>query len=358
MRLFASPSMTALLQRFRPPEGEPVAAPILNRSIETAQKRIEGRNYMIRKHTLEYDDVMNKQRQEIYSFRHEMLYVENPFNIALEMLEDLCELGADKFFKTREKDGGWNPEGFRQWLAQHFPTTFEPGYFEDDLLDAKTIAKRALERVLATFHEKINIEKQKAFFVVRQPNFDPQNVINDAVRSIIVRTVDNLWQEHLLTMDHLRQDVSLRSVGQKDPLMEFKQEAFSLFERFTLRLKEEIAQSLFKFEIVPKNVFQLGDIANFLNLETDRSLVSELEDEQEDEQDDNQQEEFDDIQAEIEEAQSTREPEVRVRAHHIDSDDELGQTTEPITVGPKVGRNDDCPCGSGKKFKKCCGIEQ
>src|SRR4029077_2205089 len=91
MRLFSSPSLTNLLQRFRPPEGEPITAAILNKSIETAQKRIEQRNYMIRKHTLEYDDVMNKQRQEIYSFRHELLHSEHPTKLAEEILHNLCE---------------------------------------------------------------------------------------------------------------------------------------------------------------------------------------------------------------------------------------------------------------------------
>ncbi|MBS0656280.1 MAG: preprotein translocase subunit SecA, partial [Verrucomicrobia bacterium] len=153
MRLFASPSLTAMLQRFRPAEGEAISASILNRSIETAQKRIEGKNFMVRKHTLEYDDVMNKQRQEIYAFRKELLETADPYPLAREILQSLCEDGAALFFANRGKEGGWNPEGFRQWLAQLFPVAFEPGYFDQDLLDNHELAKRAEDKILRAFDE-------------------------------------------------------------------------------------------------------------------------------------------------------------------------------------------------------------
>ncbi len=321
MRLFASPSLTALLTKFRPPEGEPIAAPILNRSIETAQKRIEARNYTIRKHTLEYDDVMNKQRQEIYSFRSDILHTQDSFKLAEEMLSSLIYSGAELFFRSRSKEGGWNPEGFRHWLSQHIPVAFEVGYFDDERADVDELAERAREKVLAAFNQKIAFEKEKSTRFIQHPDFDPSKILNDAIRNIMVRTIDNLWQEHLLTMDHLRSDVSLRAVGQKDPLMEFKHEAFTLFERFSLSLKEQMALSLFKFEMFPSHIFD-GRPQTF-QLETDRSLVDDMDedfDEPEDEEDD---------------------------------DDNLPQ--EPLQSGPKVGRNDICPCGSGKKYKKCCG---
>ncbi len=327
MRLFASPSLTALLTKFRPPEGEPISAPILNRSIETAQKRIEGRNYTIRKHTLEYDDVMNKQRQEIYSFRSDILHTEDSFTLAKEMLSSLLTMGAEIFFSNRSRDGGWNPEGYRQWLSEHIPVSFEPGFFDDDRADVDELIKRAEDKVLAAFTQKIEQEKQKALKVIQHPDFDAQNVLYGAIRNIMVRTIDNLWQEHLLAMDHLRSDVSLRAVGQKDPLMEFKHEAFILFERFSLAVKEQMAKQLFKFEMFPSHIFHNRQMPLELHLETDRSLVAGLDEEEEEE-------EYDD------ENQASSEVELPVR---------------PIVVGPKVGRNDDCPCGSGKKYKKCCG---
>ncbi len=324
MRLFASPSLTALLTKFRPPEGEPISAPILNRSIETAQKRIEGRNYTIRKHTLEYDDVMNKQRQEIYSFRSDILHTENSFELAREMLSTMLHMGAGFYFQNRSKDGGWNPEGYRNWLSEHTPVSFEPGFFDDDRSDIDELVAKAEAKVLEAFTLKIQMEKEKGQKLVQHPDFNVDKMLNDSIRNIMVRTIDNLWQDHLLAMDHLRSDVSLRAVGQKDPLMEFKHEAFSLFEKFTLQLKENMSHALFKFELFPSHIFQQRQFPPTLQLETDRSFVSDIEDEDEMEEQDQ-------------------------------ANNEVALPVQPIIVGPKVGRNDVCPCGSGKKFKKCCG---
>lgn len=330
MRLFASPSLASLLQRFRPPEEEPISAPMLNRSIETAQKRIEGKNFMIRKHTLEYDDVMNKQRQEIYSFRRELLDTENSYQIAQEMLESLCQGGAALFFVSKNKDGGWNPEGFRQWLSRYIPVAFEPGAFDIDSMDAEELAKKAEEKILKAFEEKISMEKQKARALITNPDFDPDTVVDDAIKSVMIKTIDHFWQEHLLSMDHLRSDVHMRVVGQKDPLMEFKHEAFILFEKFTQHLKEQIAQSLFKFEVFPTHRFiPPQEFIEQLQLETTRSFASDLEEEEEEE--------------------------IRMPT----GDEEVGHPVTPIILESKSsGRNELCPCGSGKKYKKCCGASK
>lgn len=272
MRLFSSPSITALLQRFRPPEGEPISASILNKSIETAQKRVEQRNYMIRKHTLEYDDVMNKQRQEIYSYRNELLHTDAPLAMAEELFEQLCHQGAEQFFK----EGNRHPEAFKEWLHNNLPITFGEGYLSDDRVDGDEIAKRSLQRILQAFHEKIEAEKKKIVEMSRDPDLDPSFLIDHTVRSIMTRTIDHFWQEHLLAMDHLRSDVHLRAVGQKDPLMEFKHEAFNLFGRFTQEIRMQTAHALFKFEIVPSYRPELQDMLDKMQLETNRSLVSEL----------------------------------------------------------------------------------
>ena len=228
MRLFASPRMTALLQRFRPPEGEPISAKVLNKSIETAQKRVEQRNYSMRKHTLEYDDVMNKQRQEVYAFRNDLLFTDNTLLIAEEILESVARtLMNDKTALTTE-----------------FPITFEEAATEEEII-AKVLEgfqqKLFFQRqLLTTFRPELN-EAEKA-----------QNVLHEVVRSLMIRKIDQLWQEHLLHIDHLRSDVHMRTVGQKDPLLEFKQESFSLFERFSLNLRQEIARDLFRFEMMPQ----------------------------------------------------------------------------------------------------------
>ncbi|MBI2811763.1 MAG: preprotein translocase subunit SecA [Candidatus Melainabacteria bacterium] len=256
MRLFTSPRITGFLQRFRPPEGEAISASVLNKSIETAQKRVEQRNYTIRKHTLEYDDVMNKQRAEIYSFRNEVLHIEDTLALAREILESICVQIAQQFFSSRSTDGGWNPEGYRQWLLTHFPLTFDAKEFDDDYLTLENIEKLASGKVLTAFgqklaHEAEKIDKAQAMYTGEQRSkMTPDDVLQEVIRSLLIRNIDRLWQEHLMHIDHLRTEVHLRSVGQKDPLLEFKHEAFALFDSLTLRMKQEIAHALFKFEMV------------------------------------------------------------------------------------------------------------
>lgn len=324
LRLFASPRMTAVLQRFRPPEGEPISAGILNKSIETAQKRIEQRNYVIRKHTLEYDDVMNKQRQEIYAFRNEVLHSQDIEGVATDLVQSVVATLADEYFRSRGDEGGWNPEGFRQELMRRFPVTFDEGAFDQDYLDVPDLEKQASDKIMAAFKEKLERENSK--FIPQDDTQDSNRPrpTTEAIRNLMTRKVDQQWQEHLLVMDHLRTDVNLRSVGQRDPLMEFKQESFSLFDTFSRNLKSEIAQDLFRFEMVVRTSLPtLEQLLSVLRLEKDRSLASEMD----------------------EPAPETEAPAVEEKA-------------QPVIVGPKTGRNDNCPCGSGKKYKKCCGADK
>lgn len=251
MRLFASPRMTALLQRFRPPEGEPISAKVLNKSIETAQKRVEQRNYTIRKHTLEYDDVMNKQRQEVYSFRNQLLHAEEPIALAEELLEAVVfRLGAPFSRSDLHSPLG---EGYRDALTRHFPVHFDEAlFFEDASLSDISVERRAFEKVAEAFQQKI--ARQRELILSVRPDLTDaekaQNVLQEVVRNLMIRKIDQHWQQHLLAIDHLRSDVQMRTVGQKDPLIEFKQESFHLFEAFSERLRLEIARDLFRFEMV------------------------------------------------------------------------------------------------------------
>jgi preprotein translocase subunit SecA len=245
MRLFASPRMTALLQRFRPPEGEPISAKVLNKSIETAQKRVEQRNYSIRKHTLEYDDVMNKQRTEVYSFRNELLHSENPIQIAIEMLE---ESALQVMVKDR------NPESCRQELMNHFPVHFEERFFSAEYSSPEDLEKAALAKIVDAFQTKLHMQRQNIalFRADIQETEKLQNILQEVIRSIMLRRIDHLWQEHLLSVDHLRTDVHMRTVGQKDPLLEFKHESFKLFSDFSDRMRGETSRDLFRFEMMPQ----------------------------------------------------------------------------------------------------------
>jgi preprotein translocase subunit SecA len=326
LRLFAAPRLTSILQRFRPPEGEPISAPILNKSIETAQKRIEQRNAAIRKHTLEYDDVMNKQRQEIYAFRNDVLHTDEIPNLAEDLLYEVCAQSADTYLQDHSREDGWDPEGYRQWLMRHFPVSFAREEFDDDHLDKEEIEKRAANRVIAALREKLAHENGKVAAVSRDGIEPIRRPTDEAIRNMIVRRIDQMWQEHLLKMDHLRSDVTLRTVGQRDPLMEFKHDAFNMFNEFSNKLKADIAHDLFRFEIVVRPMPTMQDLLPSLRLETNRSLANELEETQPEQEAEN------------------RGPPVAQESKG-----------EPIVAEPRTGRNENCPCGSGKKYKKCCG---
>lgn len=326
LRMFSSPRLTTLLQRMRPPEGEAISASILNRSVETAQKRIEQRNYTIRKHTLEYDDVMNKQRQEIYSFRNEVLQTEEIEALAIELLETVCQEGAEEFFESRGVEGGWDPEGYRQWLIHLFPVTFEEGFFDKDLADREELANLASERIMQAFVDKIERENMKVAKDASQEPF--KTPAAQAILHLMIRKIDHLWQEHLLKMDHLRADVNLRSVGGRDPLTEFKHEAFTLFHDFSKTLRSEIAQDLFRFEIVVRPQPSLQELLSTMHLETNRSFLAELEGKNE-----------------------QPAPSQETVSHAVEK-------PNPVRIEPRAGRNELCPCGSGKKYKKCCAPSQ
>lgn len=328
MRLFASPRLNAMLKKWRPPEGEPISAGILNKSIETAQKRIEQRNYMMRKYTLEYDDVINKQREVTYNFRNDVLHSANIQELAEDVIQSLITTYAEKFFVSREQEL-WDPQGFRNWLMEHFPVTFEEQAFDDDYLSLSDIEHKAYSTIVEALHKKIESEQAKTR-ILRLPQATEglEQLPLEALRRMMIFKIDASWQEHLLHIDNLRSEVALRSVGQKDPLMEFKHESFALFEKQIVDLKQTIASNLFKVELILPNqashFFEHEPLSNKLQLETDRSFIPQPLPQQSDEDEFSQ---------------------------------DLQPKQQPIThLAPKVGRNDVCPCGSGKKHKKCCGI--
>lgn len=310
MRLFASPRITALLQRFRPPEGEAISAKVLNKSIETAQKRVEQRNYTIRKHTLEFDDVMNKQRQEIYSFRRDILGEENPLKIAQDMLHTFILDAIDLHLPEGKESKDLS--ALCRYLQEKVPVALELEKLQT--LSTKEEITAAIEKKIeGAFSSKLHLQKQLILQI--RPDLatleNAEKILQEVLRSLLLRKIDFLWQEHLLAIDHLRSDVFLRSVGQKDPLLEFKQEAFYLFEGLSKSLREEVASDLFRFEMIqrepPKK--ELADKKIALHKEEAESLTEEF-----------------------------SEPKIA-----------------PIHAEPKAKRNDLCPCGSQKKYKKCCG---
>lgn len=314
MRLFASPSLTSWLQKFRPPEGEPISASILNKSIETAQKRVESRNYTIRKHTLEYDDVMNKQRQEIYSFRNELLHAPSSIEISFDIIEQMTTRAAEVSL-SHASDAA--VEDFRQWLATSAPVGFEKDELFAALSSKEGVGVYTAKKIIDALRERFASE-EKSIAEVTGSEEEAKKIINSMVRSLMLRSVDNLWQSHLLEMDHLRSDVHLRAIGQKDPLIEFKHEAFRLFDSLSTSLREDMIRSLFKFHIniVPP---------------TEQPFYASPEDE--------------DFSLDHD-----QEP-----ADYENEEEAVPELISRLAIPIGSQRNEPCSCGSGKKFKKCCG---
>ncbi|MEG0037338.1 MAG: preprotein translocase subunit SecA [Victivallaceae bacterium] len=241
MRLFASPKLNALIQRFRPPEGESMSDGFLNRLIETAQKRVESRNYTMRKHTLDYDDVMNKQRQELYNFRNVILRSENIFEEAENILGAAVSIAVHSMFGGDK--GRCDLEGFSNWAMSVFPIT----------IDSQTLSKNPNTVIDVVTDDLIKVFRLKYQEIAKsislaEKAWDSHEICSGIIRSVIISHVDSLWKEHLIDMDLLRSEVGLRTVGQKDPLLEFKQEGFLLFEGLVRDLKIAVAKHLFVIE--------------------------------------------------------------------------------------------------------------
>lgn len=268
MRLFASNRLTSMLQKYRPPEGEPLSAPILNRSIETAQKRVEQRNYTIRKHTLEYDDVMNKQRSEIYTFRNEVLGNNKPYNMIFEVVENFCSFTSSRFFRDKTDENGWDAKGYRDFLQSHFPVTIEENLFDDEHLTLEQIETLAAEKVISALKKKLSHEAKKIATLQQLSGKEasPVPVLCDILRSLLIKCIDRNWQDHLLSIDHLRTEVGMRTLAQKDPLLEFKHEAFALFDEFSKTIQTEICHAVFNFEMVLPDSPEVRDAISRMQL--------------------------------------------------------------------------------------------
>ena len=232
--------------------------------------------------------------------------------------------------KVAGEDGGWDPEGFRQFMIGHFPVSFPEGYFDDDFADVEELENRALRKIIEALKNKLVSENSKVSTKTLMET--PRLPAHEAIRNIMIRKIDQLWQEHLLRMDHLRSDVNLRTVGQRDPLMEFKHDAFVFFEEFSRTLRTEVAQDLFRFEIIMRAPPNLQEMLASLQLEATRSFVPEM----------------DQI---LPQQISTNQEEVNSMAEEPRSEKQ-----QTLFANAKPGRNDTCSCGSGKKYKKCCGI--
>jgi preprotein translocase subunit SecA len=317
MRNFgASERMTKLMERFGMKEGEELEHPWLNKSVETAQKRVEQRNYMIRRRTLQFDDVMNQQREVIYGYRNEVMDAEEPRKLIYEVIDEVLPQKVAEFLEAGPNKQP-DPAGLLQWFNSTFPLglTAERASFETRDLAGNT--EFLVQTVKEAYERKAAIERPEA--------------LRDLERFIILNAVDRLWQEHLYAMDGLRESVYLRAFGQKDPLIEYKNDAYAMFVELMDNIKAEVLNNLFR------GTTNLQAFEHML-----RGLPQQLT-----------------SAAGVSGAAQTSaaRPSPNKNPNDIRRlEDQPPRLEIPLRRElPKVGRNDPCPCGSGKKYKNCCG---
>jgi len=285
MRIFGSDRISGLMGKLGMDEDVPIENRMVSSAIENAQKRVESQNFDIRKHLLEYDDVMNKQRKEIYAYRKEILQSQNIKDKILLMIDEIVEEIISVHCPEDQNSEEWDLKGLKDSLYGTFSVSL------DVVLDNFQIIKDTVLSEVKKAYEKKEDEAGS-------------DMIRYLERMMVLQVVDSQWKDHLLAMDHLKEGIGLRGYGQRDPLVEYKKEAFDMFSEMSGRISFEIITRLFKIQV-------------------QRSQEAEIE---------------------------------RTRRINLNYNRGDGSLAQPVTKGKKVGRNDPCPCGSGKKYKKCCGV--
>ncbi|MGE3973668.1 MAG: preprotein translocase subunit SecA [Bdellovibrionales bacterium] len=311
MRIFSGERIQKLMTMLNMPDDEPIEAPMVNRAIEGAQRKVEGHNFDIRKHLLEYDDVMNKQRNAIYTLRREVLEGEKLEEIVSEMMGDVASHIMDTFAPEGVKAHSWDLEGLNTALQRQFGASLK---FEGDLAPTNLNSDKLTQAVSQLV--KREYERQKTTLA---------HLVTEVQKRILLQTIDTLWKEHLLRMDHLKEGINLRAYAQKDPLIEYKKEAFNAFAEVDHLIKAQAVEMFLKIQIVTQPL-------------TDSAVE------------------------EPEEALKSLAPKPARQkltfTHESESTfNESKKSSEPARRAERVGRNDPCPCGSGKKYKKCHGAD-
>ncbi len=313
MRLFGSDKIASLMEKMGMQENEELQHPLLNKSIETAQKRVEQRNFGIRKHTLEFDDVMNKQRAVIYEFRTHLLMTDDIREDAMQFLDDAAGNIVDDFMAAQGEFKEVTSGMVNQFIAKVL-TLFPVNLVRDDVAklmkNPSELQHYLRDAVWAAYRRKIQIEGEEN--------------VSKLEHIVFLMTIDKFWKDHLYEMDGLRESVYLRSYGQKDPLLEYKKEAHAIFTTMMESLAGEVAKSLFNLTTV-RDPKALMDMSNATYSYNEVSAPSEIENDMH----------MSDVA-------------------YSGAGGALKQKTI-VRTQPKVGRNDPCPCGSGKKYKNCCG---
>ena len=330
MRIFAGDRVRAIMERLKLPEGEPIEAGMVNRSIESAQRKVEGRNFDIRKQLLEYDDVANDQRRVLYGQRNEVLDAKEVSGRAADLRDGALEDLVRSFVPEGSVEEQWDLDGLQKALAADWQldvpivqTVENAKEFDDeDLVKLVQAAGKAL------YDSKVQTVGQEAWLPFE--------------RSVLLQVMDNHWREHLAALDHLRQGIHLRGYAQKNPKQEYKREAIELFSIMLQRVRDDLAKLLLTVRVQSPEQVQAAE------KEAEQAHVQNVQYHHSD---------YDEALAEpasdkrASSSVAEHEPPRAGGARNVQG----GAQGTVRNYAPKVGRNDPCPCGSGKKFKQCHG---
>jgi len=360
MRIFGSDRLSGLMKRLGMEEGVPIEHRWVTKSIERAQTQVESRNFDIRKHLLEYDDVMNRQREEIYRLRKEILtgqlhiaggegdtekeYVSLHQHV-LALAEDVADDYVDRHCSATKDPSEWTWPAFEALVLETYGIKVsEVGLSTGD-------SNQELKDKLRTLVHQTYEKKAEAI--------GPE-MLKDYEKFFMLQTVDTLWKDHLLALDHLKEGIGLRGYGQRDPLVEYKKESFTLFEAMKEGIEEQMLQFLFRFEVVveraepipaatlPTDSLPAGTNPRAGGVATSTGTLPQG----------GSSASTSRAAAELQRRAQRQQRELSYQGAFdptAGTDAPSPQHAQPKHAGPKVGRNDPCPCGSGKKYKKCHG---
>ena len=299
MRLFGSERIQGMVEKLGMEEDDAIEHKMLSKSIESAQKKVEGKNFSIRKSVLQYDDVMNKQREIIYAERKRVLEGENIKPEIMEMIDALADAIVDKFCPEKTYQEEWDIKGLKEKIQQQFAADIN---IEEEI---SNIDNAKMKNLIKDMARRIYEMKESML---------PEEEFRELERVILLQVVDSKWMDHIDSMDQLRQGMGLRAIGQEDPVRAYQIEGFDMFDAMTESIKEETVRYLMSFQIQKQEEKPV---------QIQRKAVVDLE---------------------------------KVQEGFENSLEE--KAAAPKKTEKVVGRNEECPCGSGKKYKKCCGKDQ
>ena len=294
MRLFGSDNISGIMDKLGMEEDEPIEHKIVTRSIESAQKKVEARNFEIRKQVLEYDDVMNQQREVIYDQRRQILEKADLKETVLDMASHIVDRSMDMYAPKEAYSEDWDVKSLISYAEEFYAPA---GFLKEEKL--QEMSRDELE----TFLHKVAVD----YYNAREEN-NTAPIMRELENLVMLKVVDSHWMEHLDAMDALREGIGLRAYGQRDPLVEYKFEAYEMFEAMKEAIVDDVVRYMYRVDVVTQPV----------------------------------------VEDHLSEA-STNNP-------NVDGSTETPK--EPVRNDSTVGRNDPCPCGSGKKYKNCCGKNQ